>query len=157
IRMSRFDEVQAVCDVGLAVLQGGQGPVYLRERAALQQRRAAADGERGVYTKAIAELNNCLPIAEKAGDIMLRSIILNNLGLYLGNIGHFDRALECHADSLRLKMQMGDAAGQVHSLINMGIVYQMRGDDGDALAAFEQARELCRRHAMSEEHLAHIL
>lgn len=141
-RRSRYDSAAAACRDGLVALP--PEPEAPRERAALLQRLATINGQRGRYTEAIDGLEDSLSLADRAGDSVLTGVILHNLGCYLTLVGQDDRALACYAQSLRIKEQIGDAAGRVPTLINQGTIY-MDQDYATALRCFEESRALCER------------
>ena len=59
------------------------------------------------------------------------------------------RALEYHAQSLALKLELGDTSSEAFSHHNIGLVYQSMGDERRALEAFRRSLEI--REALGDE------
>jgi tetratricopeptide (TPR) repeat protein len=58
--------------------------------------------------------------------------------------------MACYAESLEIKTQIGDTAGQVRTMINQGGLYQEHGDYGAALRCFQESLALCKRLCLPE-------
>jgi tetratricopeptide (TPR) repeat protein/tRNA A-37 threonylcarbamoyl transferase component Bud32 len=150
-RQSRLDEAERSCADGLRTLPPAPAA---RERALLLHRRATVNGRRGNYAVAITTLEHSLELARDVQDYQLVAAILNALGDYLDNAGQDERALECYAESLHIREQIGDVAGRVYPLMNQGVVLMNRGDYHAALALFVEVQSTCDRLRMPQM-LAH--
>ncbi len=139
-RQSRYEQTAEVCASGLQALP--PEPAAADLRVALRHRLVTIRGDQGYYADAIRELDALLPMARRVGDPMLTAAVLNNLGRYCQDLGQSDRARECHQESLHIKEQIGDVAGQVVSLMNLG---RLHVGEGDPAAGVVWLREALRR------------
>ncbi|MEV4636879.1 tetratricopeptide repeat protein [Actinoplanes sp. NPDC049548] len=109
----------------------------------------------GNYAEAEAAFTGLLERARETGDRSLEAAALDRLGM----LTHF-RALEddlATADSeaeerlfqeaLRIRREIGDAAGTAESLFGLGLVHQvLRGDWDAAMPYYREALELAEKH-----------
>ncbi len=72
---------------------------------------------------AINELAPLLAVAERNGLRNETKKIYNSLAISFNNLGEFDKALDYHLKSLRLKEEDKDSSGIAVSLNNIGLVY----------------------------------
>jgi tetratricopeptide (TPR) repeat protein len=69
----------------------------------------------------------------------------NELGIINERLGHYDKALEYYAKSLKITQKTGDLEHQSATLNNIAAIYMSLGDYGKALEYFERSFEISRR------------
>ncbi|NJN19578.1 MAG: tetratricopeptide repeat protein [Oscillochloris sp.] len=146
-RRSEYTAAEAACRAGLRRLPE-QPPS--RERLTLLQRLATLDGRRGRYLQAVAILEQLVGQARELGDPELTAANLHNLGVYCYHLGRHEQARRCYEESLQLKEQIGDAAGRLRTLGDLGNLHLARGDTVAAHAAFTTAVTWSERLNMPE-------
>ncbi len=142
LRQGDLNGAEATCHAGLDALP--PAPQAARERVTLLQRLATLDGQRGKAADAVRVLDQCLQSARQLGDLALIAAVLHNRGLYLHWSDRQQEALASYLESLRIKQQIGDLAGQAKTVVNLGAVYVELGDADEALRCYEQSADLSR-------------
>ncbi|MEK7867554.1 MAG: tetratricopeptide repeat protein, partial [Planctomycetota bacterium] len=93
----------------------------------------------GNLARARQALERTRAISEKIGDIRVTAYAQNNLGLVLHAMGRRDEALVHYRESLEIQRRLGNPAGIVPCLVNIGNLHRERPDVSAALASFEEA------------------
>ena len=95
-------------------------------------------------SKAISYILEALPLFKKMGDKRWEAIGNQTLGILYKNIGNLDKSAEAHERSLELYKE-SDPSGVPGEYINLGIVYQVKGetqpDSATAQENFSTAKE----------------
>lgn len=95
---------------------------------------------RGDLELASGRLREAQSVARKLGDLRLIAKINNSLGVTYEMLGLDSEALDLHQQVLALWQTLGDTPGVIASTINIGKVFEQRGDYDNALKQFERAR-----------------
>ncbi len=104
-----------------------------------------------------------LDFAGKAGDVRIRSSLLNSLGNYYLSLGSYEQAGAIHTEVLKIREGYGNRRAIADSLTNLGLIAEARGDFARALDYFARAlttyEALKYRRYMANTHrrLAHVL
>ena len=69
---------------------------------------------------------------------------LNGLGVAYRNLGKYQRAIDYHQQSLKIKREIGDRSGEGNSLNNLGNAYNGLGEDQRAIDYYQQSLEIAR-------------
>ena len=96
---------------------------------------------RGDLELASTQLREAQGLAKRSGDIRLLARVNNSLGIAYELLGLDSEALDLHQQVLALWQTLGDRAGVIASTINIGKVFEQRGDYESALRQFEKARD----------------
>ncbi|MDI1337345.1 MAG: tetratricopeptide repeat protein [Lacunisphaera sp.] len=80
-----------------------------------------------------------LEYAAKAGDIRIRSSLLNSLGNYHLGLGNLDQAELIHQQALKLRESYNNRRAIAESLTNLGLIAEARGDPPKALDYLQRA------------------
>ncbi len=95
---------------------------------------------RGDLELASAHLREAQSVARKLGDMRLLARVNNALGVTYELLGLDSEALDLHQQVLALWQTLNDMPGIIASNINIGKVFEQRGDHDNALKQFERAR-----------------
>jgi diguanylate cyclase (GGDEF)-like protein len=87
-------------------------------------------------TEAVSLLSQAHSIASRLGVLGLQRDILNQLAATQAIFGNMQLALEYTQAALSINQQLGDTAGQITNLINVGLIY-------DTLGRLEEAESVC--------------
>jgi len=85
-----------------------------------------------------------LPILEEAGDLVLQSNLINNLGIEAYYAGRWDEASELYRQSGELSGRAGDVVNVARAENNEGEILSDQGRLDEAEALFEEARRVWR-------------
>jgi ATP/maltotriose-dependent transcriptional regulator MalT len=107
---------------------------------------------RGDHERAVAYLEEALPIARLVGDDWQTCITLGNLGEANYDRGDYARGEALFHEALDLARQIGDTFGVAVNLYCLGNCVFNLGDVGGALVRFRESLEQCV--ALGERHLA---
>ncbi|MBP1468991.1 tetratricopeptide repeat protein, partial [Candidatus Chloroploca sp. M-50] len=113
-------------------------------------KRLALNGMAMVYQqtghpqRALALLEQALPLTREVGDRAGEAATLHNMAGVYGATGQPQRALALYEQALSLLREVGDRAGEAATLTNMAGVYQDTGQPQRALALYEEALPLRR-------------
>ena len=66
----------------------------------------------------------------------------NNIGLVLHNQGNYEKALEYHEKSLKIRQEIGDKKGIGDCYSNIGIIYKIQGNYEKALECYEKTKKI---------------
>ncbi|MTI20290.1 sensor histidine kinase, partial [Fulvivirga sp. RKSG066] len=77
--------------------------------------------------------------------------LLNNLALVHSYFGNYDKSLDYHFQSLKLREQENDKKGISVAFNNIGLVYYQIKDNEKALSYFKQALDILRSEGISED------
>jgi len=100
---------------------------------------------------AMASLGQARILAEEAGDALLQSRIINNIGTSFFSNGDFDAALVSFREALEFNRGAGNRVGVVYNLHNIGDVLFRQEEFARAYTAFEQAREIATEYGLRRE------
>lgn len=87
------------------------------------------------------------PIADPPPDVAwLKGSVWNTLGLIHRSLGQWDEAISCYQQDLAICRSLGDRHGIGLSYLNLGEVYQKRGQDSwaEALQTYQKALTIIR-------------
>jgi tetratricopeptide (TPR) repeat protein len=70
---------------------------------------------------------------------------LTSLGNAYYSLGHYQRAIEFHQQSLDIAREIGDLFGEAIAWFNLGLALENLNRKSDALGAYHNARELFQR------------
>ena len=104
-----------------------------------------------------------LEFADRAGDVRIRSSLLNSLGNYHFSIGNYEQAAVIHEEVLGIRESYGNRRAIADSLTHLGLIAEARGDFARALDYFSralatfEALKYRRYIANSHRRLAHVL
>jgi signal transduction histidine kinase len=96
---------------------------------------------RGDLELASTRLREAQSVAKQIGDMRLLAKVNNALGITYELLGLDSEALDLHQQVLSLWQTLGDRAGEIASTINIGKVFEQRGDFDNARRQFERARD----------------
>lgn len=96
------------------------------------------------YARAIAALEESLPLYRDLQDHQSVSNVLNTLGIIASEQGDFDRALVLLAESLTLRREMNLTRGIGATLTNLGNVAYLRADFASAAQFYAESLTLLR-------------
>ncbi len=96
---------------------------------------------RGDLELASSRLREAQGLARRLGDMRLLARVNNSLGITYELLGLDSEALDLHQQVLDLWQTLGDRSGVIASTINIGKVFEQRGDYESALRQFERARD----------------
>lgn len=96
---------------------------------------------RGDLELASSRLREAQSVARKLGDLRLLARVNNSLGVTYELLGLDSEALDLHQQVLALWQTLNDSPGIIASNINIGKVFEQRGDYDNALKQFQRARE----------------
>jgi tetratricopeptide (TPR) repeat protein len=74
----------------------------------------------------------------------LRAWILQELGISLKSLGHWEEAIECYKQDVEILRELDDRAGEANTLGNIGNVYYLQGRWGEARAQYEASLKMKR-------------
>jgi tetratricopeptide (TPR) repeat protein len=80
-----------------------------------------------------------LDFAAKAGDVRIRSSLMNSLGNYYLGLGSYDQAATMHEQALKLREGYGNRRAIAESLTNLGLIADARGDSVRAIDFLQRA------------------
>jgi tetratricopeptide (TPR) repeat protein len=152
--LGRWGEARSLVERGLAEARA-RGDVAGEARLLLRRGRLVTDEVRhrgGDRAPALADLEAGHALAERAGDAALGAAGLDALGMhrYVGWFSTQDPADLTAADqqlraALAIRVGQGDPAGLADSHFHVGLVHQMRGDDGAAQREFAESLATAER------------
>ncbi len=96
----------------------------------------------GKRIEAIEEVNRAIEIRNETGELAKESTSLNNLGIYLTEIGDYPAALESSFRSLRIKEELNDKRGIGNTLINIGSIYKHLNNYNEELKMYERSMQI---------------
>ncbi len=99
----------------------------------------------GDLQAALANFNQVLRLAEKAGDASLICRVLNNLGLTYNRLGDNELALEHYQKGHAIAVEHGEQVVLTSILLNMGNVYLDQGKYAAALERYTQVLQIAQR------------
>jgi tetratricopeptide (TPR) repeat protein len=70
--------------------------------------------------------------------------VLDNLGTAHYRLGDFEKALAYYRQALVIRREVGDAKGEVTTLVKIGNVYGQFGQLEEAIGSYEQALTVAR-------------
>ena len=82
-------------------------------------------------------------LADKTGDLLIKSHFLNFLGMINLIKGNYEESLRYYNESLLIDEKFENLAGKTTDLSNIGSVYLTLGKYNDALEKFEEALQIC--------------
>ena len=85
-----------------------------------------------------------LPMLEEAGDLVLQSNVVNNLGIEAYYAGRWDEASELYRQSGELSERVGDVVNVARAQNNEGEIVSDQGKLDEAEALFSEARRVWR-------------
>jgi len=88
--------------------------------------------------------SSALEAAQHLKNEQYASAILENMGLAYTRLGKYNRAIECHEQSLAIEHKLGNRLGEGKSLGNLGNAYFSLGDYYRAIEFFEQSLAIMR-------------
>lgn len=100
---------------------------------------------------AMASLGQARILAEKAGDALLQSRIINNIGTIFFVNGDFVAALASFQEALEFNREAGNRVGVVYNLHNIGDVLFRQNELSRAYSSFEQARHIAKESGLRRE------
>ncbi len=74
-----------------------------------------------------------------------RAYLLHSYGILLQSLGRYEDALKKYLESLEIKKQIGDVAGEAKSLHQVGRIYEYKGDYDQALEKYLESLEIAKR------------
>ncbi len=101
--------------------------------------RAFIFKESNLYIKAIEDYKLALGIAERNGFENQVKFLLNNLAIVYRQIGAFDKSLDYHLRSLKIREEAVDLEGMAVAHLNIGILYNDLQDWSNNLSHLNQA------------------
>ena len=111
------------------------------EGDALNQ-RAGINHLLGEYALALKDLSRALELAKRADDVRRTANVLINIGILRTKLADYPRALEAlHEAHKLIRERVKDAAIEGQCLINLGLLYEMMGEDIKALKTCQLALE----------------
>jgi serine/threonine protein kinase/tetratricopeptide (TPR) repeat protein len=105
----------------------------------------------GQVDLAMASLGQARILAEEAGDALLQSRIINNMGTSFFSNGDFVAALASFREALEFNRGAGNRVGVVYNLHNIGDVLFRQNEFARAYAAFDQARQIAKEYGLRRE------
>ncbi len=99
---------------------------------------------RGDLELASNRLREAQSFAKQLGDMRLLATVNNALGITYELLGLDSEALDLHQQVFALWHTLNDRAGEIASTINIGKVFEQRGDYDNARKQFERARDALR-------------
>ncbi|MBI2813652.1 MAG: tetratricopeptide repeat protein [Opitutae bacterium] len=115
---------QLADDSVLARTHGGLGLTYQRY---------------GRDADALRHFSLGLGFAARAGDVRIRSSLMNSLGNYYLGLGRYDQAATIHEQALKLREGYGNRRAIAESLTNLGLIADARGDSAKAIDCLQRA------------------
>jgi tetratricopeptide (TPR) repeat protein len=118
---------------------------------------AAFSGLSALYNRsgrtdlAMASLGQARILAEKAGDTLLQSRIINNIGTIFFVNGDFVAALASFQEALEFNREAGNRVGVVYNLHNIGDVLFRQNEYARAYSVFDQARHIAKESGFRRE------
>ena len=95
----------------------------------------------GLYKTLLSEW---LPAISTTSDDKIKATGLSFTGLQFNYLGDYDKALGYHQQSLLIRKQIGDRAGEGATLNNISQIYKARGDYDKALDFLQQSLHIAR-------------
>jgi tetratricopeptide (TPR) repeat protein len=147
-RTSQFERVLELA-AQVDCLLGNRNEVPARLiRAKAANSAAAGHFRQSRYDESLAAVGKALSllgrVGEEADEEKVRASCLNLMGGIYYFRGEYDRSIECHTESLRIRRKIGNRLGIAASLNNMGIVHQSRGDYNRSLECHTESLEIMR-------------
>lgn len=93
----------------------------------------------GERRKALAYLEQFVPLLHAMGERLKESTTLGNMCVVHNDLGEFKQAFELCSQALEIKREIKDIAGQAITLSNTGNIYGNLGDYQKALDLYQQA------------------
>jgi tetratricopeptide (TPR) repeat protein len=90
-------------------------------------------------------LEDALRIGEEIGYRDMLTSVVGNLGTIYGDEGNFARAEELSKKQVAMARELGDKKTEIEGLANLGLWAYARGDEVQAIAVTEQAREAAKQ------------
>jgi len=109
--------------------------------ADLLLKKACVHYDISCYRQAISEAEKCRAIYEKIGKRKDLAQVLNVIGLAYSRLTDDERALEFHAEALKMFRESGEKKGEAAALSNIGLIC-LGSDYPRALKCFEDALEI---------------
>ncbi|WP_284618585.1 ATP-binding protein [Aquabacterium humicola] len=100
----------------------------------------------GRYDEARPHFERALALAPPQVDPHGAGAMLHNLAVLASEQGRYDDALRLMAESLQVRRQIGDVAGEAAGLVVLGIAHLKRRDLESARLRLGEALALCERH-----------
>jgi CHAT domain-containing protein len=96
----------------------------------------------GQMQKALADLNEALPIEQRASSLYGQATTLNTMGRIYTDLGQEDKALSLLNQALPMWRSLGQRTGEANTLSYIGKVYNDRGQREEALKYLNEAMTL---------------
>jgi len=91
---------------------------------------------------AIIFANQALVLCEKADRSQEKGSAYNCLGNSYADLSEYDKALEYHLRSLKIREDLGNKRGMAGSFNNIGMIYRSKGDNNKALEYYFKALKI---------------
>jgi tetratricopeptide (TPR) repeat protein len=138
----RLDDALQAAERGVAIVRelGRE-----REVAAGLGQTAQILMDQGRHQEANERYEEALQAARCAGDKALEGSLLQNQGILVCNLRHYERATGLHKRALKLFQEMNDEGSVMRTCNLLGVVEQGQGRLSEARAWFERSRQMAER------------
>ena len=110
----------------------------------------------GNIDDALISHQKALHIAQSQNNQAWLATANSNISSSYKHSGDIDRAIRSGKTAVELYKQLGDAKGQVHTLIRLGLIYEFLGQFDKTITSLREAEQLARKHNI-QQNLAVIL
>ena len=139
--LAQFSNAAYWLDEALTLTQGVDSPLEAEALNLL----AGVVAEQGEYGRALEYLKNALPIAQRHGLQERQANIFDYIGHIESFLGNYPDALASLKRAYDLLQNVAPGSrSAIANLINLGNLYQVMGQDEQALAFLQRAREVSR-------------
>lgn len=97
------------------------------------------------YPQSLVYWDSALIFFEKTNNTRQIGLVLNNLGIAHGILGHYQTSVDYLIKSLQTKRQLNDSVGMAHIYNNLGSIYYKLNAFKEALPYFEMATEIATK------------
>ncbi|MBX7156562.1 MAG: tetratricopeptide repeat protein [Bacteriodetes bacterium] len=144
-------DVRRVLELAEEALRGSEllldesGTSYLRGIAVAKLVFGGAHYRHSNNELALQITKEAVELCEHLGELRHMTFGLNTIGATYITLGEYNKALETHQQSLRIRQSIGDDHGAATSQMNIGNVYYLLGDFDKALDYYVQSLTLRKR------------
>ena len=152
--LEKLSEAEADFTAQLALARELHDPIHERfalgglGRVRMQQKR---------YPEAVQYYQKALPLARRAADRRPEAVVECNLSQINAHLGRYEQALHHAERELALRRHAGDHVGKAYALWNQAVARQGLGEHDTAIELTDQAMEMYRTLAGTENLRAPVL
>ena len=139
--LGRLEDAAAKYEEAIAQAENQEN---FRQVAVAKANLASVRGRQGRYEEAIAEYAAARTLFEQQNEPQMVAVSWHQTGMIYQKASQYDAAEAAYRQSLEIRTQMGNRAGQAGSLIALGVLYNdCMNRPEEAVIFYRQAADIC--------------